>query len=78
MFLNSFKYDKEKILLDNYTIYSKLGKRCDYSWLQCFSEQEIRNEFDKNNFNIFDLYANVSDDIYNSELNEFAIIARRK
>lgn len=77
-FLNTFKYDKEKLILDKYTIYSKTEKRLIYNWFQCFNEQSIKSEFDRNNLQITELYSNVSGDLYNCESNEFAIIAQRK
>jgi len=77
-FLNTFKYENEKLVLDMYTIYDKSGKRCVYNWLQCFSEQSIKKEFDENNLAITELYSNVSGDTYSSEGSEFAIVAHKK
>jgi len=77
-FLNTFKYEDEKLILDKYTIYSKTDKRLVYNWFQCFNEKSIKNEFEENNLTITELFSNVSGDTYNSESNEFAIIAHRK
>ena len=77
-FLNTFKYDNEKLILDKYTIFNKTGKRLVYNWFQCFDENSIKKEFVENNLTITELYSNVSGDTYNSESNEFAIIAYRK
>ncbi|HEX2959917.1 MAG TPA: class I SAM-dependent methyltransferase [Chitinispirillaceae bacterium] len=77
-FLNTFKYDNEKLILDKYTIYGKTDKRIVYNWFQCFNEQSIKKEFDETNLTITELYSNVSGDTYNSGSDEFAIIAHRK
>ncbi len=77
-FLNTFKYDREKLILDKYTIYNKNEKRLVYNWFQCFNEQSIKKVFDENNLQITELYSNVSGDMYNCETNEFAIVAQRK
>jgi SAM-dependent methyltransferase len=77
-FLNTFKYEQEKLILDKYTIYNKTGKRIVYNWFQCFSEESIKKEFNENNLSISELYSNVSGDVYNSLSNEFAVIAGKK
>ncbi|OHD42699.1 MAG: SAM-dependent methyltransferase, partial [Spirochaetes bacterium GWD1_27_9] len=77
-FLNSFKYDNEKLILDKYTIYNKTEKRIVYNWLQCFSKESIKKEFEENKLIIKEFYANVSGDIYNDNFNEFAIVANKR
>lgn len=77
-FLNTFKYENEKLILDKYTIYSKTGKRLVYNWFQCFNEQSIKKEFQESNLIITEIYSNVSGDTFNSKSTEFAIIAHRK
>jgi len=41
-FLNTFKYDKEKLTLDKYTIIEKARTRVVYNWLQYFSQDSLR------------------------------------
>ena len=77
-FLNTFKYEEEKVLLDKYTIYSQGKKRVVYNWLQCFNQQSVINEFDDNNLTITEFFSNVSGDEFNSGSDEFAVIAQKK
>ena len=42
-FVNTFKYEKEKVILDKYTIIEESRKRVVYNWLQCYSKDSIRN-----------------------------------
>lgn len=77
-FLNTFKYEKEMLLLDKYTIISKNNVSRIYNWLQCFNDRSIIREFDDNHLRITGFYSNVSGDEYNSESNEFAVVAQKK
>lgn len=77
-FLNTFKYEDEKLLLDKYTIFTKKEKYRIYNWIQCFSKEMIIEEFDKAGLRIENFYADVSGNIYNNEINEFAIVAQKK
>ncbi|HOP27924.1 MAG TPA: class I SAM-dependent methyltransferase [Spirochaetota bacterium] len=74
-FLNTFKYDDEKVILDKYTIYSKSDKRVVYNWLQCFSEKSIKDEFKKSGFRIKEIFSDVAGSVYNPESHEFAVVA---
>ena len=55
-FVNTFKYDKEKVTLDKYTIIEESRKRIVYNWLQYFSRDSLREEFEKNGFRISELF----------------------
>jgi len=77
-FLNTFKYDDVKLLLDKYTIYSKSDKRTVYNWFQCFSEDSIKEEFGNNNIVIKEIFSDVAGSVYNPESNEFAVVACRE
>jgi SAM-dependent methyltransferase len=44
-FLNAFKYDKEKVTLDKYTIVEAARIRTVYNWLQYFSPETLEREF---------------------------------
>jgi cyclopropane fatty-acyl-phospholipid synthase-like methyltransferase len=74
-FLNTFKYEEEKLLLDKYVIYSNTDKRVVYNWFQCFSEDTIKEEFGNNNFMIKEIFSNVAGDVYNPDADEFAVVA---
>ena len=51
-FVNTFKYDKEQVVLDKYTIIEETRKRVVYNWLQYFSEDSLRTEFEENGFKV--------------------------
>ncbi|NES00640.1 MAG: class I SAM-dependent methyltransferase, partial [Symploca sp. SIO1B1] len=54
-FVNTFKYEKEKVTLDKYTIIEQSRKRVIYNWLQYYSESSLRNEFEENGFRVKEL-----------------------
>jgi 2-polyprenyl-3-methyl-5-hydroxy-6-metoxy-1,4-benzoquinol methylase len=74
-FVNTFKYDKEKVILDKYTVIEKARKRTVYNWLQYFSEDSLRNEFEENGFKIKELYSDVTGKALTSDSGEIAIVA---
>jgi len=76
-FVNTFKYEKEKVTLDKYTIIEKSRKREVYNWLQYFSEDSLKNEFEENGFKTIELYSDVAGKNFSSESTEFAIVARK-
>lgn len=77
-FLNTFKYEKEKVMLDKYTIIEKDRKRTVYNWLQYFSPETLKREFVECGFAVENIYSDVGGTPYNSESTEFAIVARKK
>ena len=76
-FVNTFKYEKEKVTLDKYTIIEKSRKREVYNWMQYFSEDSLKNEFEENGFKTIELYSDVAGKNFSSESTEFAIVARK-
>ena len=76
-FLNTFKYEKEKVILDKYTIIEESRKRVVYNWLQCYSKDSIRNEFEENGFKVEELYSDVAGKAFTSESTEIAIVAKK-
>lgn len=77
-FLNTFKYEKEKVLLDKYTIVEKARTRVVYNWLQCFSRDTITMEFEQNGLKIEDVYSDVAGAPFQPDTLEFAVVARKK
>ncbi len=77
-FLNTFKYEEEKLTLDKYTIFEKHRARVIYNWLQHFSEESIRAEFDANGFVIEQIYSDVAGSAFSENSNEIAIVARKR
>jgi 2-polyprenyl-3-methyl-5-hydroxy-6-metoxy-1,4-benzoquinol methylase len=77
-FVNTFKYDKEKVTLDKYTIIEESRKRIVYNWLQYFSRDSLRKEFEENGLEVTQLYSDVSGKTLFSESTEIAIVAKKK
>jgi 2-polyprenyl-3-methyl-5-hydroxy-6-metoxy-1,4-benzoquinol methylase len=76
-FLNTFKYDEEKVVLDKYTIVESGRTRTVYNWLQYFAPEELEREFVEGGFSIETLYSDVAGTPYDRNSNEFAVIAKR-
>ena len=77
-FVNTFKYEKEKVLLDKYTIIEESRQRVVYNWFQCFSEESLRREFEGNGFEVEALYSDVAGKAIASESAELAIVAKKQ
>jgi hypothetical protein len=76
-FLNRFKYEKEKVVLDKYTLIEAARTRTVYNWLQYFSPETVKMEFVENGFSIEKLYSNVAGAPFDSETKEFAVVAKK-
>ncbi len=76
-FVNTFKYEKEKIILDKYTIIEESRKRVVYNWLQCYSKNAIRAEFEENGFKVEEILSDVAGKAFTPESTEIAIVARK-
>ncbi|MEN6423874.1 MAG: class I SAM-dependent methyltransferase [Phycisphaerales bacterium] len=76
-FRNTFKYDREKLVLDKYTIVEPMRTRTIYNWFQCFSPEALASEFANCGFSIETLYADVAGSPYDPEGAEFAAVARK-
>lgn len=76
-FLNTFKYIKEKIILDKYTIVERNRKREIYNWLQYFSKETLIAEFESNQFKVENLYSDVAGSKYDSKSGEMAVVCKK-
>jgi hypothetical protein len=75
-FLNTFKYDEKKVVLDKYTIIEPERTRQVYNWLQYFAPEDLEKEFVKAGFWVKGIYSDVAGNPYNSKSSEFAVIAK--
>ncbi len=75
-FVNTFKYEEEKVLLDKYTIIEESRKRVVYNWLQCFSQESLRKEFEENGLTIEATYGDVAGAPTDPDSSVFAVVAR--
>ena len=76
-FLNTFKYDKEKVALDKYTIIELDRTRTVYNWLQYFTPEDLEREFTEAGFSVEEFYSDVAGTPYDRKSSEFAVIANR-
>jgi SAM-dependent methyltransferase len=76
-FLNSFKYDKEKVVLEKYTIVERDRTRIVYNWLQYFAPEDLEREFTDAGFSVKKFYSDVAGTPFDQNSAEFAIIAER-
>jgi SAM-dependent methyltransferase len=76
-FLNTFKYDDEKVVLDKYTIIGSDRTRTVYNWLQYFAPEDLEREFTDAGFSVKKFYSDVAGTPFNQNSAEFAITAER-
>ena len=76
-FVNTFKYDEEKVTLDKYTIIEKSRSRVIYNWLQYFSMESLTEEFEINGFQVEDFFSDVSGTAFDAKSLEFALVGKK-
>lgn len=76
-FVNTFKYDKEKVTLDKYTIVEDAGTRVVYNWLQAFSKESLREEFVDSGFVVDAFYSDVAGKPFDPGSQEIAVVAQK-
>ncbi len=76
-FLNTFKYEDKKIVLDKYTLIETSRTRTVFNWLQYFSPETVEREFVECGFTIKKLYSDVAGSPFDPETTEFAVVARK-
>ena len=73
-FVTCFKYDKEKVSLDKYTIIERKRQREIYNWLQYFTPESLKKEAHAAGLEIDAVYRDVAGNQYNSGATEFAVV----
>jgi cyclopropane fatty-acyl-phospholipid synthase-like methyltransferase len=76
-FLNTFKYETEKVMLDKFTIIEADRTRTVYNWLQYFSKDSLTGELTAANFTIADFHNDVAGTAFSPDGDEFAVIASK-
>jgi SAM-dependent methyltransferase len=76
-FLNTFKYDEEKVVLDKYTIIESGRTRQIYNWFQYFAPEDLESELAETGFFVKAIYSDVAGSPYDPKSGEFAIIAKK-
>lgn len=76
-FLNTFKYEREKVVLDKYTIVEANRTRTVYNWLQYFKPEELKREFEDYGFELDGLYSDAAGSTFDPESEEFAVVIHK-
>jgi SAM-dependent methyltransferase len=76
-FVNTFKYDDQKVVLDKYTLIEEGRTRTFYNWLQCFNPEALEREVTRAGLMVEATLGNVAGDVFDPAADEFAIIARK-
>ena len=73
-FLNTFKYEKERVVLDKYTLIEASGTRTVYNWLQYYSPEALEREFVEVGFTVEKFCSDVAGSPFNPENTEIAVV----
>ncbi|MBW8041060.1 MAG: class I SAM-dependent methyltransferase [Planctomycetes bacterium] len=76
-FQNTFKYEREKVVLDKYTLIEADRTRTIYNWLAYFSPETLEREFTECGFTIEKIFSDVAGTPFDSKANEFAVVAKK-
>jgi 2-polyprenyl-3-methyl-5-hydroxy-6-metoxy-1,4-benzoquinol methylase len=75
-FLNTFRYEEEKVILDKYTIVEADRTRIVYNWLQHFSPKSLQEEFKEAGIAVQSRYTDVAGTPFDEAADEFAIVGK--
>ena len=76
-FLNTFKYERQQVVLDKYTVVEANRLRTIYNWFQYFDPDAIESEFEACGLKVTGVHANVAGDVCDPEADEFAVVAEK-
>ena len=76
-FLNTFKYEKERVILDKYTLVEAERTRTVYNWLQYFTPETLAKELEECGFTVEEFYSDVAGSPYVPDKTEFAVVAKK-
>jgi len=77
-FLNTFKYEAEKVTLDKYTIIEKSRIWEVYNWLQYFTPDDIAREFEESGLRIEEYYSDIARALSSDDSQQIAVVAKKK
>ena len=75
-FLNTFKYDVEKVILDQYTIIEADRVWQIFNWMQYFGRSDIIDELAQNGFETIEIVGDVINSPGNDDETYFYVIAK--
>ncbi len=76
-FVNTYKYETEKVVLDQYTIIEADRTWTVYNWLQYFTLDALKSEFESCGFEIAEYHTDVAGTPFDPESAEFAVVAKK-
>ncbi len=77
-FVNTYKYDKDAVVLDKYSIFPESGgTETVYNWLQYFTPESLSEELSEAGFEVTQIYKDVCGRPFSDLHPEFAIEARK-
>ena len=76
-FLNSFRYEEEKVFLDKYTVVEADQTRTVYNWLQYFTPESLGRELEESGFTVESMYSDVAGAPFSNMSSEFAVVGRK-
>jgi cyclopropane fatty-acyl-phospholipid synthase-like methyltransferase len=76
-FLNTVKYEAEKVVLEKYTIIEEAKRKTIYNWLQYFSVEGLTREFNQAGLAVDEVFADVTGKPYDAGADEFAVVASK-
>ncbi len=76
-FLNTFKYEREMVVLDKYTLIEASRTRVVYNWFQYFSPETLERELVECGFTVEKFYSDVAGSPSDSKSMEFAVVAKK-
>ncbi|MFC2131810.1 class I SAM-dependent methyltransferase [Bacteroidota bacterium] len=76
-FVNTFKYEKEKVVLDKYALFEESRTRTVYNWLQYFTPEVLEKELTECGLVLEKVYSDVAGSPYNPAATEFAVVAKK-
>lgn len=77
VFLNTFKYDDDRVFLHKYTVVEPDRVRDSYNWIQCYDPDGLGDLFAAHGLRVVETLGNVAGDAYDADAPEFAVIAEK-
>jgi len=75
VFTSSFKYEREHLLCDKYTVVDKDRKIEIYTWNQCYDVESLKKVFEENGLRITECYSDVAGTPLSNDTRVIAVVA---
>lgn len=77
VFKNSFKYERENLLCDKYTVVEKEREFEIYTWNQCYSVEYLQRLFEENGLKIIEFLSDVAGEPLRDDSQGIAVLAMK-